>query len=165
MTDDQVFKQRFQFRRKIGNHGKLGLQHLKLDDHVPEKLSASGVGERPVVSELVNLAHIVKKRSRQNEIPVHLRIVSTNQIARATQRYNVIQQTTNVSVVQGLGRRSIAVGLCDLRVGHERLNQRPEVRILEACDKRREGLPKLVDILGGFREIVGKIYLRFPQLP
>ena len=86
------------------------MQHLELDDHVPEQLSARGVGEGPIVGQLVNLPDVVQKRAREDQIAVYLRVVAADQVARPKERHDVIEQAANVGVMQCFGGRGIAVG-------------------------------------------------------
>src|SRR4029077_11660352 len=132
MADDQVLKQSLQLRREIRNQREFGLQHLELDDHVPEQLPTGGVGEGPIVGQLVNLADIVQKRTREDQIPVHLRVVAADQVTRPEKRYDVIQQATDISMMQCFRGWRIAVGLRNFRIGHESLNQPLQMLVLKA---------------------------------
>ena len=75
----------------------------------------------------------------------------------------MIEQAADVGMMQGLGRGSVAVGGGDLRIGHEHLDQRLQVRILEDDDEARQSLPELVDIFRGLGKVVGES--RFPIRP
>ena len=55
---------------KSRNLRDLGLQHLQLNDHVPEQLSAGRVGESAVVGQLVDFPNVVKKRSGQQKVAI-----------------------------------------------------------------------------------------------
>ena len=55
----------------------------------------------------------------------------------------MIEQSADVGVVQGLGGGRVAVGGSDLRIGHESLHQRFQMRVLEAGDEIAERLPQL----------------------
>src|SRR5271169_1061288 len=112
-----MFEQRFEFCRKVRNQQEFCLQHLKFDDHVAEQLAARGVGERAVVGEFVNFADVVKKAAGQQQIAIHLRIVSADQVAGAKQRDHVVKQAADIGVMQRLGGGSVAISSCDLRVG------------------------------------------------
>ena len=91
------------------------LQHFKLDDHVAEKLAARGVGKRAIVGKLVDLADVVKKRTGQQQIAVHLGIVSADQVARAKQRDHMVEQAADIGVMQSLGGGGIAIRGRDFR--------------------------------------------------
>src|ERR1043165_1175803 len=67
-------------------------------------------------------------------------------------------------MMQRLGRGRVAMRGCDLRIAHEILDQRLQVRVLEACNELAERPPQLIDVLGGFWQVVGKIDLRFLEL-
>ena len=164
MADDEVLDHGFEFVGETGLQSKFGLQHFQFDDHVAEELALGGVGERAVVGELVNLADVVQKRAGEQEIAVDLRIVLAHQIAGAKQRNDVIEQAADVGVMQGLGSGSVAVGGGDFRIGHEGLNERLQMRILEGRDEGRQGLPEFVDVLGGLGKVVGEIDFGFAQL-
>ena len=120
-----------EFFGKTGQERELGLQHFQFDDHVAEQLALGGVGERTVVGEFVNLADVVQKRAGEKQIAIDLRIVLAHQIAGAEQRDDVIEQAADVGMMQRLGGGSVAVGGGDFRIGHEGLDQRLEMRILE----------------------------------
>ena len=131
MADDQVLEQRLKLGRKVGNQGQLRLQHLQLDDHVPQKLAARGVGERAVVGQFVNLADVVQENAGQQQISIHLRIVSGDQVAGAKERDHVIEQSADIGVVQRFGGGSVAVGRGDVGIRHEGAHQGLKMRILE----------------------------------
>ncbi len=146
---------------KAGDGCELGLQHFQFDDHVPEQLATRGVRERTVVSQLVDLADVVQESAGQQQVAIDLRIVPADQIAGAAQRDHVVEQASDVGVVQSLGSGRSAVGLRNLRVGHESFDQGLEVGVLKGGDKSRQGLPELVDIFGGLGKVVGEIDFRF----
>ena len=164
VTDDEVLDHRLEFVRESGLESELGLQHFQFNDHVAKKLTPGGIGERAVVGKFVNLADVVQKRSSKEEIAIDLGIVTAHQVAGTEQRDDVIEQTANVGVMQGLGRGSVAVGGRDFRIGHEGLDERLEMRIFERGDKSRQGLPEFVDILGGLGKIVREVDLAVTQL-
>ena len=126
---------------KPGHLRQLGLQHFQFDDHVSQQLAARGVGKRAVVGQLVDLADVVKERAGEQQVAIDLRIVAAHQVAGVEKRDHVIEQTADESVMQGLGGGGVAVGFRDFRVGHEGLDQRLEMRILESGDEARQGLP------------------------
>src|ERR1700693_1021130 len=149
MADDEVLEKSLELERQVRDRRELRLQHLKFDDHVPEKLAARGVGKRAIVGQFVYLADVVKKRAGKQQIAIHLRIVSTHQVAGTSQRTHVDEQAADIGVMERLGGGSIAVCGCDLLIGHEGLHQSLEMRILEGRDELRQGLPKFVNISGG----------------
>src|ERR1035438_368458 len=124
MADDEVLDHRLEFVGKGGLKSELGLQHLQFDDHVTKKLALRGVGERAVVGELVNLADIMQKCAGEKQVAVDLRVVLAHQVAGAEQRDDVIEQATDVGVMQGLGRGSVAVRGGYFRIGHKGLDER-----------------------------------------
>src|SRR5215469_16161395 len=132
MADDEVLEQGFEFGRKVWQEHELCLQHFQLDDHVPEQLPAGGVREGAVVSEFVDLADVVQERARQHQVTVDLGIIPADQIAGTKQGNDVIEQAADVGMMQRLGGGSIAIRRGDIRVRHEGLNERLQVRILKA---------------------------------
>src|SRR5580704_2135707 len=164
VADDEVLQQSLEFGGKAWDQRQLRLQHLKFNDHVPEKLAARSVGKRAIVSQFVNLADVVKKYAGQQQIAIHLRIVPADQVARAKKRDYVVEQAADIGVMQGLGGGSVAVSGRDLPVGHEGLHQRLEIGILKGRDKIGQSLPEFVNILGGFGKIVGEFDFGFAQL-
>ena len=106
-------------RGKVRAPGDLGLQHFKFDHHMTEKLAVGRVGERAVVGQLVNLADIVEKSAGENKVAIDLRIIPANQVARAEQRDDVVEQAADIGVMQRLGGGSVAIGGGDFRIGHE----------------------------------------------
>src|SRR5579872_2055615 len=135
MADDQVLNQSLQLVGETGYLRELCLQHLQLNDHVPEQLPARGVCKRAVVRELIDLADVVQEYSRQQQVAVDLRIISAQQVTRLEQRNHVIKQAPDVSVMQRLGGRSIAISFRNLWIGHECFDQGFEVGILKSRDK------------------------------
>jgi hypothetical protein len=131
---------------------------------VSEKLALGCIGERPVVGQFVDLADVVQKCSREKEIPVDLRIIPAHEVARSEERHDVVEQASDESMVEGLGSGSIAVRRSDPRIGHERLHEGFQMRVLKSGDKVRESLPKLVDVFGCFRKVIRKHNLRLPEL-
>src|SRR5581483_10249985 len=83
VADDQVLDHRLEFFGENGQRCELGLQHLQFDNHVAEKLPLRGVRKRPVISQLVDLAKVVKKGAGEQQIPVDLGIISLDQVAGA----------------------------------------------------------------------------------
>src|SRR5581483_2924433 len=160
-----MLDQRLQFGREPGQSFQLGLEHLQLDDHVTEQLPASGIGKGSVVSQFMNFADIVEKRSREEQVTINLRVIPAHQVAGAEERNNVIEQPTDVRVVQGLGRRSGSVRNRHLWIVHEGLNQAFQVWVFEAVNKLRQRAPELVNVFGGFREIICELYFYFVQAP
>src|SRR5580700_8362054 len=75
VADDEMFEHGLEFRRKAGYQGELGLQHLKFDHHVAEKLASRGVGEGAVVRQLMNLADVVQKSAGEEKVAIDLRII------------------------------------------------------------------------------------------
>src|SRR5580704_11639705 len=163
MADDEVFNKDFEFGRKAGDPGKFGLQHFQFDDHVAKQLAACGVREGAVVSEFVNLADVVQESTGEKQITIDLGIVLAHEVAGAAERDHVIEKSTNVGVVQGLGGWGVAVGLGNLRVSHEGFHQRFEMGIPKGSDEGRQGLPQLTDILGGLGQVIGEVDLRVAQ--
>ena len=122
MTNNQMLKQRLDLVRKSRDESNLRMQHLQFDDHMSEQLAARGIGKRAVISEFVDLSHVVKERAAEQQVAIDLRIVAAHQIAAAKERNNVIEQSSDVGVMQRLGGRSVAIGGGDLRISHENLN-------------------------------------------
>ena len=110
---------------------ELRLQHFQFDDHVAEQLAFGRVGERPVVGEFVNFPDVVQERTGEQEIAIDLGIVLAHQVAGAEQRDDMIEQPADVGVVQSLGGGRIAIGGSNFRIGHEGLDQRLEMVVLE----------------------------------
>src|SRR5689334_24184980 len=75
----------------------------------------------------------------------------------------MIEQAADVGMMQGLCGGSVAIRRSDIRVGHERLNERLQVRILKAGNIFGEGLPELVNVLRGLREIVAVVNFSIAQ--
>ena len=99
MADDQVLEQSLQFHGEVRQLRELGLKHLQLDDHVPQQLSARGIGKRAVVSQFLSFADVMQKRSRQQQIAIHLGIVLAHQLAGAKQRHDVVEQSADICMV------------------------------------------------------------------
>ena len=95
------------------------MQHFQLDNHVPEQLSLGGVRNGPLIAELVEFADVVKKRAGQQQVAIHLGIVTRRQIADREQRHHVIEQAPDKRVMQGLGRGSILVRSHQRFIRHE----------------------------------------------
>ncbi len=131
MADDEVLDHDLEFVGEAGLQGELGLQHFQFDDHVAEQLALGGVGEGAVVGEFVNLADVVQKCAGEQKVAIDLGIVLAHQIAGTEQRDDVIEQSADVGVMQSLGGGGVAVGGGDFRIGHEGLDERLEMRILE----------------------------------
>src|SRR5690242_6709324 len=96
-----------------------------------KKLAFRCVRERSVVGKLVDFADVVEEGAGKKKIAIDLWIVAADQVTGADKRDDVIEEASDVSVVQGLRRGSIAVSGGDFGIGHERLNQSPEMRILK----------------------------------
>ena len=124
MADDQVLDQRLEFVWETWHLSDLGMQHFEFDDHVPEQLSARGVGKRAVVGEFMNLANIVQECAGEQQIAVDLRIVAAHQVAGLEKRDHMIEQATDVGMMQGLGSGGVAVGFGDLRAPGKELFSR-----------------------------------------
>src|SRR5208283_3868823 len=165
MADNQMFEQSLQLRRKVRQVCDFSLQHLQFDDHVPQQLAARGIGKRAIVSQFLNLADVMQKRSRQQQVAIDLRIILADQIAGAEQRHHVIEQPADVGMMKSLGRGGVAVAFGNFRIRHEEFDQRLQVRILEAGDKFRQLPPQFPDILGGFRKVIGEVDLRLFHAP
>ena len=90
---------------------------------MPKQLTAAGVGKRPVVAKLVNLADIVQEGAREQQVAVDLRVIPGNQIAGTEQRHNVIQEPANVSVMKSLRGWRAAICESNFRIKHKRLHQ------------------------------------------
>ncbi len=123
VADDEMLKQSLEFGRKAGDQSKFCLQHLKFNDHVPEKLASRSVGKRAIVGKFVDLADVVKKCAGQQQIAVDLGIVSADQVAGTKKRNHMVEQATDIGVMQGLGGGSIAVSGSDFRIRHEGLRR------------------------------------------
>src|SRR5580698_1266919 len=65
--------------------------------------------------------------------------------------------------MQSLGGGGVAVGLGNLRVSHESLDQSFEMGIAKGSNESRQGLPQLADILGRFGQVIGEIDLGVAQ--
>src|SRR5271156_3078766 len=164
VADDEMLQQSFEFGREPRNLIQLGLKHFQFNHHMPEQLAAGGVGKCTVVGKFVNFSDIVQKNSRQQQVAVDLRIVAADQIAGAKKRDNVIEQTANVGVMQGLGGGSVPVSGGNFCIGHESLYQRLEMKILKRRNKIRKRLPEFVDVPAGLGKIIGEFDLRFTEL-
>src|ERR1700681_1042420 len=69
----------------------------------------------------------------------------------------MVEQSSDVGMMQRLGRRRVAVALGDLRIRHEQFDQSLEVRILKGCDKLAQRSPEFADILGCLGQVVSEI--------
>ena len=111
----------------------------------------------------MNFSNVVEECAGEKEVAIDLGIVTAHQITGTEQRDHVIEQTSDVGVMQGFGRGSIAIGGSDFRIGHESLDERLEMGILERGDKVRKNLPELVDVFGGLGKVVGEVDFGFAQ--
>src|ERR1039458_2582014 len=68
-------------------------------------------------------------------------------------------------MMKGLGGGGIAVTLGDLRICHERLDQRFEMWILEGGHKLGQRSPEFSDVLLGLGQVVGEIDIAFFHAP
>src|SRR5437899_8371700 len=75
----------------------------------------------------------------------------------------MVQQTANVSMMKTLRGRSATVSSRDFWVGHQRLHQGLQMRILKRADKLTESQPQFIDVLGGLGKIIGEIHLGIAQ--
>ena len=112
----------------------------------------------------MQLANVVQKGAGQQQVAVYLRIIARGQVADREQRYHVIEQAADKSVVQRLGSGRILVRRYQCFVRNELVEQRLEPGVLETVNVIAEGLPELVDVLGRLREVVRIIDLRLAQL-
>src|SRR5215469_10821038 len=163
MADDHMLEQSFQLFRESGDGGDLRLQHLQFDDHMSQQLTATGVGKRAGIGELVNFSDVVEKRASEQQVAVDLRIVPADQIRGAHERDHVVEQASDIGVVHGLGRRGASVGGRNLRVGHKCLDQGPQVDVLERANEFLERVPQGVNVFVGFRKVIDKIYVGVVQ--
>src|ERR1700681_1135308 len=76
----------------------------------------------------------------------------------------MIEKAADVGVMQCLRCRGVPIGGSDFRVGHERLDQPLEMRILERGYESRQSFPEFVHVLGGLGKVVSEVDLGFPQL-
>src|SRR5262249_13729051 len=101
MADDQMFQQCLQVRGKSLDLRDLLMQHFQFDDHVSQQLAARGIGKGPGKSQLMHFTDIVQESPGKQQVAVdHHRIIAASQVAKAKERDHVIEQTTQVSVVQ-----------------------------------------------------------------
>src|SRR5207253_8480586 len=100
-----------------------------------------------MIRKLVNFANIVQKGPGEQQVAVDLGIIAADDITGAKERDNVVEQSANVSVMQTLGSRGIAVRRGNFGIGHEWLDQRPEMLVLESCHKACKRLPEFADVL------------------
>src|SRR4029079_11665218 len=119
MANDQVLDKRLHFEGKVRQRSQLLLQHLELDDHVPEQLSAAGVGERAIVGQFVNFADVMEERTGQQKVAIDLGIVARDQVAGAKQGNHVIEQTADIGVVKALGGGRVLVRVRNFAIRHE----------------------------------------------
>src|SRR4051812_7289984 len=85
MTDDHVFNEDLQLRRKFRERDQLLMQHFQFYDHVPEELATGRVAERTRVGEFVDLADVMQERTRKHQVAIHGGIIPADQIARCEQ--------------------------------------------------------------------------------
>ena len=85
----------------------------------------------------MDLADVMEKRAGEQQITVDLRIVSADQVTGAEQRHHVIQQATNIGVMQRFRGGGVAVRAGNFRICHERLHQPLQVLVLETGDEVR----------------------------
>src|SRR5579864_2588153 len=123
MTDDQVLHECPQLIRKSWQLGELCLQHLEFNYNMAEKLPLCGVRERAIICEFVDLPDVMQKSTSQQEITIDLGIIPANQIARAEQGNDVIEQTANIGMMERFRCWGIPVRGGNLRIRHEDLNQ------------------------------------------
>src|SRR5208282_4893009 len=161
MADDEMFEQSFQLRGEVRQFSELGLQHLQFDNHMAEELAARGIGKGAIVIQLLNLADVMQKRSRQQQIAVDLGIIAADQIAGTEQGNDVIEESADVGVVKSLGGGGIAVALSNLRIRHEQVDQRLQVGILQCGHKFGQRCPEFADVLGSLGQIIGEVDFRF----
>src|SRR5262250_381580 len=123
MADDEVFNHDLQLVREAWDFPNLLLQHLELDNHVSQQLSLGCVCDRALIGQLVNLADVMQESAGQQQIAIYLRIVAHREITNREQRHHVIQQSADVSVMQGLRGWSVLVGSSDSAISHKALKK------------------------------------------
>ena len=77
----------------------------------------------------------------------------------------MIEQPTDVGMMQCLGGRRVTVALGNIRIRHEQFNQRLQMRILKARDELGQRPPQFAYILGRLRQVVGEVDLGFRHAP
>src|SRR5215469_8684236 len=100
MADDEVFDEELELIGETRDKRDLVVQHFQLDDHVSEKLSLGGVGERALIVKLVDFADVVQESTRQKQIAIHVRIQRSNGVAESHQRNYVLQQAADEGMMQ-----------------------------------------------------------------
>src|SRR5215831_1876800 len=124
MADDQMLHQSLEFAGEVRQLLQFRLQHFELDNHVPQQLTACGVGKRAIVGQLVDLAYDVEEGPGEQQVAINLGVIAANQVTGPEQRNDVIEEAANVGVMQALGCGSRTIRLRNLGVAHERLDQR-----------------------------------------
>src|SRR6185437_3357681 len=107
MTNDEVLNEDFQFVGKAGNLSDFSMQHFQFNDHVAKQLAFGCIGKRPVVGKFVDFADVVQKSAGEKQVAVDLRIVLTDQVTGTGERDHMVEQPTDIGVMQSLGRGSI----------------------------------------------------------
>src|SRR5581483_157980 len=163
VADDQMLDKGLHLVGEVRNLREFLLQHLELNNHVTQQLATAAVGERTRVAELVNFADVMQKCSGQQQVAIKLRVVSAHQVTGSKQRNYVVQQSANISMVQGFCGWRIAIGASDLWVSHERAHQRSEIRVLKRIDEAAESAPKFINVLRCLRKVVREVDLGIAQ--
>src|SRR5215468_7393720 len=68
----------------------------------------------------------------------------------------MVQQAADVRMMQCLCGGGIAVSLCDVRIGHEGLEQPSQMRILQRGYEVAQAFPKFINVLSCFWEVVSE---------
>ncbi len=77
----------------------LSREHLHAHDQVPHELALIGVGERPVIRQLVDLADVVQEDAGQEQVAVDLGVEIDDPVGHVEQRHDVLDQPPLVGMV------------------------------------------------------------------
>jgi hypothetical protein len=75
----------------------------------------------------------------------------------------VIEQASDIGVVESFCGGSISISCRDYRIGHEGLNQSLQILVLKSGDEVGESSPQLINVFRRFWKIVSKLDFRITQ--
>src|SRR5207249_9207029 len=114
------------------------LQDFESQRHVPYELAASRVTEAARGSQLLDLPDVVKHGSRNQPVPVQLRIMLHHSFDQFTKTEGMLEEPTPAAVMQLRAARSRPEGAGRRFVVQNRLQHRSELFICYRLNKARQ---------------------------
>ena len=160
MAQNHVDQQIAQRAGEAGDLPQLFFHDPQPDGDVPQQLAFRRITEAARITELVDLADVVKNDAGEQQIEIDVRVVRRSELRQVAEREDMLDQPSEPGMMHRFRRRSGPKGERDRFVREDRFEQRFEMRAGHRRNPGAELREHFVTIAFGCRKVIGEIDFR-----